>query len=172
MYHFLKKVVGAEGSAMKSAIKKNLLYLTAVMFCMGAVILLSMRQVRAEEAQTESTQQTSQEATTSTADTVEVFSFVAQKGDSYTKMARKAVQIFGIDNKVDLSGAQIVFVETNLTKLASSPELKLGETVSISKTTVSEWVEKAKQLTDAQKSLWQVYANRVDFNTNNVGEAQ
>ena len=102
----------------------------------------------------------------------EFYSFVAQSGDSYTKIARKAVQIYGFDNTVELSGAQIVFIETNLTQLAGSPALEINEAVSVNKTTIGEWVEKAKTLTDAQKAAWQYYADRVDFNTDNVGEAR
>jgi hypothetical protein len=182
---------------MTNVIKKNLAVLAAL-FIAGAVFVLATRLTNAQDvledgtvvdnsSQTteESNETTSEaaeeaadeavsaeEATTTTEATAETYSFIAQKGDSYTKMARKAVQIFGLDNKVDLSGAQIVYVETNLTQLANSPELDLGEAVTISKTTVGEWVEKAKQLTNAQKALWQVYADRADFNTNNVGEAR
>jgi hypothetical protein len=100
----------------------------------------------------------------------ESFSFVAQPGDSYSKIARKAVQIFGIDNKVNLSGAQIVFVETNLTIAAGSPVLNEGQTVDISKEIVKQWVEKALALNEAQQAAWNVYVPYVDFNTNSVGE--
>ena len=87
-------------------------------------------------------------------------------------MVRKSVQIYGFDKAVELSGAQIVYLETNLTQLAGSPELEIGETVTISKATIAEWAEKAKTLTEVQTAAWQVYADRVDFNTDNVGEAR
>jgi len=103
---------------------------------------------------------------------VESFNYVAQPGDSYSLMARKAVQTYGIETSTNLSGAQIIFVETNLTKAAKSPSLKVGEKVSISRQMVSEWSEKAKSLTEAQQKAWQVYANHVNFNTNAVGEAR
>ncbi|MBI2285661.1 hypothetical protein HYU82_02465, partial [Candidatus Saccharibacteria bacterium] len=78
------------------------------------------------------------------------YSYVAQTGDSYTKMARKAVQTYGLKNKVNLSPAGIIFAETNLTRAAGSPQLNLGQKVEIKESTVHEWVDKAQDLTDAQ----------------------
>ena len=103
---------------------------------------------------------------------VDAYNYVAQPGDSYSLMARKAVQTYGIETSTNLSGAQIIFVETNLTKAANSPELNLGEKVSITRQLVSEWSEKAKSLTEVQQKMWQVYANNANFNTNSVGEAR
>lgn len=96
--------------------------------------------------------------------------YVAQPGDSYSVLARKAVQTFGIDNDTNLSGAQIVFAETNLTLSAGSPELNEGQTVSISKESVKQWIDKAKQLTDAQQAAWNQYVPYIQFNTDNNGE--
>ncbi|MCU0667159.1 MAG: hypothetical protein MUF85_00880 [Patescibacteria group bacterium] len=98
------------------------------------------------------------------------YEFTAQPGDSYSVMARKAVQIFGIDNKVNLSGAQIVFTETNLTQAADSPQLNQGEIVKISKESVKSWVEKALVLTESQQAAWNIYVPYVNFDTSNVGE--
>lgn len=128
------------------------------------------------EVQTTQAETTEEPAETEESSTEEVsaenYNYVAQPGDSYTKMARKAVQTYGIQTGTNLSGAQIVFVETNLTKLAESPVLALGDAVTIQQSVVSEWVEKAGQLTEAQTAEWQVYADKVDFNTNAVGEVQ
>lgn len=96
--------------------------------------------------------------------------FTAQTGDSYSKIVRKAVQIYGIDNNVVLSGEQIVFAETNLTQEAGSPELNEGQAVSISKDSVKSWVDKANELSDTQQAAWTIYVTNVDFNTDNVGE--
>ena len=101
----------------------------------------------------------------------EVYSYVAQPGDSYTKIARKAVQTFGISEKIDLSQAAIIFAETNLTKAAGSPALDVGEKVEIKVPTLNEWVDKAQDLTDAQEAAWNYYVQSVDFNTNDVGQS-
>lgn len=98
------------------------------------------------------------------------FNYVAQPGDSYSLMARKAIQTYGIINKVNLSEAQIIFAETNITKLAGSPMLNIGQKVEIKQDLVKQWVDKAKELTKDQQAEWNVYAQHANFNTNHVGQ--
>lgn len=123
-----------------------------------------------EEAQTEEQAQP-EESEESTEESTETFNYVAQVGDSYTKMARKAVQTYGIDNEVSLSEAQIVFAETNITLVSGSSLLDLGQEVQIDKSVVQEWVEKAQELSDEEQSAWSQYVDNVNFDTNAVGEA-
>lgn len=99
-----------------------------------------------------------------------VYQYVAQPGDSYSEMARKAVQTYGLKYKKNTTQAGIIFAETNLTQLAGSPLLDEGQKVEFTETMVKEWFEKSQKLTDAQKAAWAVYAEGVDFNTNAVGE--
>jgi hypothetical protein len=163
---------------MTHALKKGTFILVNIAVALAIVIAITPI-VRADdgEAQVEAVPVTTEAEARTTeenqeaAPEAEAFNFTAQPGDSYTKMARKATQIYGIDTQTELSGAQIVFVETNVTIEAGSPELNVGEEVSINKSTVESWVNKAKELTDEQKANWQVYADQVDFNTNGVGEA-
>lgn len=98
------------------------------------------------------------------------FNYVAQPGDSYSLMARKAIQTYGITNKVNLSNAQIIFAETNLTQAAGSPVLVKGQKVEIKQADVKNWIEKAQKLTKEQQAAWDVYAKNANFNTNNVGQ--
>ncbi len=100
-----------------------------------------------------------------------VYSYVAQPGDSYTLMARKAVQTYGINNEVSLNEAQIIFAETNITQGAGSPLLNVGEEVEISESTVKDWVGQAQNLSEADQAAWAQYAEGVNFNTSAVGEA-
>lgn len=100
----------------------------------------------------------------------DAFVYEAQAADTYTQMVRKAIQSYGIENSVNLSGAEIVFAETNLTLEAGSPQLEVGQKVSISKETVKKWVEAAQKLDDATEGLWNYYVQFVDFNTDSVGE--
>ncbi|GIW60778.1 MAG: hypothetical protein KatS3mg087_1844 [Patescibacteria group bacterium] len=86
-------------------------------------------------------------------------------------MARKAIQTYGITEKVSLSEAQIIYAETNITKEAGSPFLTEGQTVEIKESTVKSWVDKAEDLSDEQEARWQPYAARANFNTNRVGQA-
>ncbi|HEX5394823.1 MAG TPA: hypothetical protein VFW52_00475 [Candidatus Saccharimonadales bacterium] len=99
-----------------------------------------------------------------------VYTYTAQSGDSYTKMARKAVQTYGLTEKVNLTQAGIIYAETNLTRSAGSPELMQGQKVEIKQSDVKAWADKAKNLSDAQQAAWNYYVPFVNFNTNNVGE--
>lgn len=98
------------------------------------------------------------------------YEYTAQPGDSYTLMARKAIQTYGITSKTNLSQSQIIYAETLLTQEAGLPQLNVGQKVSIKESTVKSWVEKATKLTDAQKTAWDAYTAGVNFNTNDVGQ--
>lgn len=102
----------------------------------------------------------------------ENFMYTAQSGDSYSLMARKAVQSYLAETKTTLTNAQIIFAETNLTQLAKSPFLEVNQKVSIAKSTLKEWSEKARSLTKDQESLWNVYAQYANFDTSAVGVAK
>lgn len=125
---------------------------------------------RAHAAETKDTKTTDTKKAADTAD--ETYTYVAQPGDSYTQMARKAIQTYGIVNKVNLSGAQIIFAETNLTIAAGSPVLNQGQTVTIKQADVKNIVGEAQKLTDEQKNAWAYYVPFVDFNTDAVGQAK
>lgn len=117
------------------------------------------------------------QATTSSKDSKKdadhiTYSYMAQANDSYSVIARKAIQTYGIKNKVKLSKAKILAAETWLTQDAKSPILNLGEKVQIDETKVKEAVDKSTKLSAAAESAWNVYAVGVDFNTNAVGQAK
>lgn len=98
------------------------------------------------------------------------YSFVAQEGDAYSQIARKAVQTYGIRENIKLTPAEIIFAETNLTQQAGSPELEVGQKVELKKSTIKDWVQKAEKLTDEEQTAWQAYVPYVDFNTGAVGQ--
>lgn len=100
------------------------------------------------------------------------YNYVAQPGDSYSKIARKAIQTYGIKNKVSLSQGRILYAETNLTQEAGSPSLLQGQKVEIKESTVKNWVDKAKALSQNQAAQWNAYLAGVNFNTNAVGESR
>lgn len=101
-----------------------------------------------------------------------MYKYVAQSGDSYTEISRKAVQTYGKKHKVQVSLAGIVFAETNMTKEAGSPHLNVGQQVEISEETIKKWVDQTQKLSDAQQAAWNYYVQFVNFNTDNIGEAQ
>lgn len=99
------------------------------------------------------------------------YSYVAQPGDSYTHMARKAVQTYGKKFNIKLTRAQIIYVETNLMQKAGAPSLEIGQKVDVAEATVKQWVDSAQALTPAQEAAWAYYVQFVDFNTDAVGVA-
>lgn len=99
-----------------------------------------------------------------------IYTYKAQEGDSYSQLARKAIQTYGITEKAKLSQAQIVYAETELTQKAGSPILEIGQKVTIKDSDVKSVVERAKKLDATTLAAWQAYVPYVDFNTDNVGE--
>jgi hypothetical protein len=146
---------------------KNIKTILSASFLLAAVLVASLLVFGKGSA---SAQELAQPTNTNTAQS-EAYNYVAQPGDSYSLMARKAVQTYGIINKVNLSQAQIIYIETNLTQAADSPVLNEGQKVAISTSDLKAWVEKAQKLTDAKEAAWNVYAQGANFNTNSVGQA-
>jgi hypothetical protein len=100
------------------------------------------------------------------------YEYVAQEGDSYTKIVRKAVQTYGINNKKDIGKARIVAIETKLTESAGWPLLEIGQKVKLEEDIIAKAIENAMKLNDKDLSAWQTYVPFVDFYTNNVGESK
>lgn len=98
------------------------------------------------------------------------YTYIAQPGDAYAYLARKAVQSYGIVNKVSLSQAQIVAAETRLSAQAGFPELNEGQQITLNPADVKAAVEAARKLTIEQQAGWQAYVPEVDFNTDSNGE--
>ena len=99
-----------------------------------------------------------------------VYEYIAQPGDSYSKMARKAAQTYGLKYKKDLGVARIIYIETNMTNAAGSPFLKLGEKVEIKESNIKLWVQKSMKLSAQDLIAWGSYAPYINFNTDNVGQ--
>jgi len=140
----------------------------AAVFVIGTIMPTAVSAQAEEEQSNETTADNENtEAETMTGN----YEYVAQPGDSYSQMARKAVQTYGIETDAQIGAAGVLFAETNLTNLAGWPALNEGQTVTISKASVKEWFEKAAKLTAEEKANWAYYVPFVDFNTNHVGEA-
>lgn len=99
------------------------------------------------------------------------YTYTAQPGDTYTEIARKAIQTYGIENNVNLTQAGIVFAETNLTQEAGAGELAVGQEVTVEGDLAKKWVDAAGQLSEAEQKAWSVYVPFVNFNTDNVAES-
>lgn len=163
---------------MKNVLKFSAL---ALFVAVGAFIIAGINpsHIRAQEAEEPGQTEESSEQAEQSVDQNErsdeqksPYTYTAQSGDSYTKIARKAVQTYGFNTQTDLSQAQIVAAETFLTSEAGFPSISEGEEVVISEEAVKAAVEKAQGLDDAATARWERYVPFVDFNTNSVGEAQ
>lgn len=100
------------------------------------------------------------------------YTYTAQAGDSYSLIARKAVQTYGAVHEVSLSQAQIVAAETKLTLAAHSPVLNQGQKVEIKESDIKREVEAAQALSEAHQAAWNRYAIHANFNTDHVGQAR
>ncbi len=146
--------------------KKILTFVASAAFAtlvMVGVATILPRTARAEGSTTSNSSSTTKEKT---------YTYVAQPNDTYSQMARKAIQTYGINNKVKLSQAEIIAAETSLTIAGGSPELVIGQTVVIKESAVKDAVTNAQKLTPAQESAWNVYVAGVNFDTSGVGQAK
>lgn len=160
--------------------KKSRLLLVLALLIVGALIIVPRSsahdgedhsdEVHAQEEQSDSEQAEQPAESEAAEENAAAYNYVAQEGDSYSVLARKAIQTYGINNGVNLSGAEIVAAETNLTRTAGSPELSAGQEVSITESDVKQWVDAAQALTDAEEANWDYYVQFVDFNTDAAGE--
>lgn len=104
-------------------------------------------------------------------DTTPAYRYTAQTGDSYSVLARKAIQTYGIVNNVTLSLAQIVAAETKLTVAAGSPELSEGQSVTFEPARVKAEIDAAQKISADEARAWEAYVPTVNFNTNANGQA-
>lgn len=156
---------------MQKTIKISLTVVLAYAVGFMLAITIASAQAAAHEGEDHSEEVAQAQANEQPANQGENYSYKAQAGDSYSAIARKAVQTYGIENKVNLTQAGIVFAETRITNEANPGLLNEGQEVKISKETVKRYVEQAEKLTTAQQKAWAYYAQFVDFNTDKVGQA-
>lgn len=128
--------------------------------------------VNAQEQNNQAQQKQPQEKLKTENKSEPTFTYTAQLDDSFTLIARKSIQTFGLINNVKLSKAQIIYAETLLTQEANSPQLMQGQKVSIKESIVKKWVEKAQKLSKKEQVAWDIYAQNANFNTDNVGESR
>lgn len=132
---------------------------------------VNIGQVRAEENKPK-VQQKQENSENKKASDTDAYKYIAQTNDSYSLMARKAIQTYGINKKINLNKAQIIYAETMLTQASDSPILRVGQSVTIKQSAVKNWTEKAQKLSKNDINAWNAYTVGVNFNTDAVGEAR
>ncbi len=91
------------------------------------------------------------------------YTFVATSGDSLTLFARRAVDQYAKEQKVNITPAARVYAETNIVQELGSRFLNLGENVSIPRALVEKYVKSSQTLSADTVAAWDVYAAQVDF---------
>lgn len=91
------------------------------------------------------------------------YTAVAENGDSYITIARKAIQQHIETRKQPLSEVQRIAAETKLAEDASWPEIQAGQAVTINDTALRDAVAFATSLDADSRNAWQQYAAAVDL---------
>lgn len=153
-------------------LSKSLFGLLIVILALAALVMTLPISVSAQDGENQSEDEATETTSEDSAESSEeLYTFTAQSGDSFSLIARKSVQIYGIENNVSLSEAEIIAAETWVTQDAGSPALNAGEPVALSKASVKSAVERAQALSDEAETMWAPYAAVANFDTNSVGEA-
>ena len=110
----------------------------------------------------ESADQEKQEAEAESQPTVDIsdngFVSTAVQGDNQTVVVRRIVDTYLSNNETQLSEEQKLYVETNLVNdIGRSNFIVVAEKISLSKETVSQRVEEAKNLSEAAIARWSAY---------------
>lgn len=116
-----------------------------------------------EDDQANTTQQGTVTSSVAGSSTKASYTFYAQKGESVSKLARKAIAQYLAETSTSLSAAQRLFIEVNLTNASNPVFLEIGESRSFSVDLVSDLVEQSKNLSQKSLNAWQRQANSVNY---------
>lgn len=130
------------------------------------VSMLAPQAAMAHET-TETAAATTTQAATTAAST-DAYQFTAKKGDSLTRMARRALQLFQSEKKITLAPEAAVYGETVIAQALGGSYLEIGQHVSIPKSLLQSTVDGSKTLTSAQLSRWAKYAANVSFEVSDI----
>jgi uncharacterized protein HemX len=122
-------------------------------------------QPSAEEKSSASAQPTEQISTTpaeTSKETDSSFVETAQKGDSVTKLARRALANYLEKNpEASLTAEHKIYIEDLLRRQVKDGKLQIGESREFSKDAVAKAIEKSKTLNERQLKNLQKYSKRV-----------
>ena len=96
------------------------------------------------DSKAEDTKTSDKKEAASSADTSSGYAYTAQPGDSYTLFARQAVSSYAAKQKLTLTADKALLAEVDLTNAAGSPELEVGQKVTIAAADVAKVVGQEK----------------------------
>ncbi len=85
------------------------------------------------------------------------YSFNVAKGDSWSTLARKAVNKYSADNNIELLPWQRMAVETKLAASLKSQSLRINSEVQISTSLIAQALQQIESQTRHQIAMWQGY---------------
>lgn len=91
--------------------------------------------------------------------------FTVAAGDSYTELAREAITSYAHEHQIELSSDTLLNTEVTLTNSAGSPELEIGQTVTIPNTAITQALQAAGALNTTRTTSSQPSATASDSTT-------
>lgn len=113
----------------------------------------------AKDASKEDKAATNEDNESEMTQTDDAVNFTVAAGESYTTLARKAVQA----HDAELSKARVIAAETFLAQGAGEPAVDVGQEVEMKQSDIEAAVKKAKNLSDADIAAWRAYVPYVQF---------
>ena len=104
------------------------------------------------DSKAEDTKTSDKKEAASSADTSSGYAYTAQPGDSYTLFARQAVSSYAAKQKLTLTADKALLAEVDLTNAAGSPELEIGQKVTIAAADVAKVVGQEASATKTDTS--------------------
>lgn len=91
------------------------------------------------------------------------YSFIAGRGESVSKLARKAINQYLEERGVTMSRAQRLFMEVNLTNANNPVHMEIGEGRTFSVSQISSLYDQALNLSSSSLRAWERQAASVSF---------
>lgn len=88
------------------------------------------------------------------------YSYTADRGDSYSILARRAISEHSVGINLKLTSSQRIAAETTIITAAGFPRLSVGQKVTFSYIDIKDAVSEAQVLSAEQLMIWQPYAAR------------
>lgn len=96
------------------------------------------------------------------------YQFVADRGDSQSILVRRALQLYADATNTELSEAATIYCETNIVQDLGSHWLEVGEELSVPVSSLQQYIENSRELSDQEIANWQTWANQATFNLEHV----
>jgi hypothetical protein len=98
-----------------------------------------------------------------TANSITSYAFTAQRGDSLSRIVRRALQLRAVTDQ-----PTALYCENTIATGLGNESLPINQQVVIPYAVIDTCVTQAQSLTAVQRAAWQSYADTVDFNVTDV----